>query len=407
MGVSGEPTAGLVPGVPVPALPDPAPPDPATSGGTCRFGDGLAIGPDLEGAAEVALAQALAPLGGAAPDLLCVFVAAGVPARSGLVEAAARQVMTASGARTTIGATAAGVCGDGRAVDHGPAVAVWAATLPGARLRPFRPDARPEDGLPTLHGDERSAVLLVDPYTFPLAGFLPHTGALPVVGGLASARGGPGSNRLFLDGEVHAHGAVGLLVGGDVAVATAVSQGCRPTGPPMTVTRAERNVLYELAGAPALVRLAQVVSAHPLARRRATARGLHLGVVVDEYVDEHPRDDFLVRGILDADEATGALVVGDVVEVGRTVRFQLRDAGTAAEDLALLLSQVEPRRRGALLFSCAERRALLGSPDRDVRAARDRLGAAAVAGLVVAGGIGPIGGRNHVHGHSAAVLAFG
>ena len=41
-----------------------------------------------------------------------------------------------------------------------------------------------------------------------------------------------------------------------------------------------------------------------------------------------PRDDFLVRGILDADEATGAVVVGDVVEVGRTVRFQVRDAGT-------------------------------------------------------------------------------
>jgi small ligand-binding sensory domain FIST len=26
---------------------------------------------------------------------------------------------------------------------------------------------------------------------------------------------------------------------------------------------------------------------------------------------------------------------------------------------------------------------------------------------VVAGGIGPIGGRNHVHGHCAAVLTFG
>ena len=104
--------------------------------------------------------------------------------------------MTASGARMTIGATAAGVFGDGRAVDHGPAVAVWAATLPGARsgLPAGRAagsgdtDAR----LPALDGDERAAVLLVDPHTFPLAGFLPHTGALPVVGGLASARGGPG-----------------------------------------------------------------------------------------------------------------------------------------------------------------------------------------------------------------------
>jgi len=146
----------------------------------------------------------------------------------------------------------------------------------------------------------------------------------------------------------------------------------------MTVTRAERNVLYELAGAPALTRLAEVVSAHPMPRRRAAARALQLGVVVDEYVDEHPRDDFLVRGILDADEATGAVVVGDVVEVGRTVRFQIRDAGTAAEDLALLLSP-SPGPRGALLFSCAERRALLGGPDRDVRAVRDRLGGAAVA----------------------------
>jgi len=393
VGVSGDPTAGLVPAAPV--VPDV---------GTCRFGDGLAIGPDLEGAAEVALAQALAPLDGVAPDLLCVFVAAGVPARIEAVEAAARQVMSTCGARTTIGATAAGVCADGRGVDHGPAVAVWAATLPGARLRTFRPDAR---SLPNLDGDERAAALLVDPHTFPLTGFLPHTGALPVVGGLASARGGPGSNRLFLDGEVHAHGAVGLLVGGDVAVGTAVSQGCRPTGPPMTVTRAERNVLYELAGAPALQRLSEVVSAHPLARRRATARGLQLGVVVDEYVDVHPRDAFLVRGILDADEATGAVVVGDVVEVGRTVRFQLRDAGTAAEDLALLLSTPAQGPRGALLFSCAERRALLGSPDRDVRAVRDRLGGAAVAGMVAAGEIGPVGGRNHLHGHSAAVLTFG
>jgi small ligand-binding sensory domain FIST len=393
VGVSGDPTAGLVPAAPV--VPDI---------GTCRFGDGLAIGPDLEGAAEVALAQALAPLDGVAPDLLCVFVAAGVPARIEAVEAAARQVMSTCGARTTIGATAAGVCADGRGVDHGPAVAVWAATLPGARLRAFRPDAR---SMPTLDGDERAAALLVDPHTFPLTGFLPHTGALPVVGGLASARGGPGSNRLFLDGEVHAHGAVGLLVAGDVTVGTAVSQGCRPTGPPMTVTRAERNVLYELAGAPALQRLSEVVSAHPLARRRATARGLQLGVVVDEYVDVHPRDAFLVRGILDADEATGAVVVGDVVEVGRTVRFQLRDAGTAAEDLALLLSTPAQGPRGALLFSCAERRALLGSPDRDVRAVRDRLGGAAVAGMVAAGEIGPVGGRNHLHGHSAAVLTFG
>lgn len=398
--MAGEPTTGVVPGVP----PGPAP----AAARPYRFGDGLGVGPDLEGAAEVALAQALDRLDGATPDVVCVFVAAGVPARPGAVEAAGRYVMGASGAATTIGASAAGVFADGRGVANGSAVAVWAAALPGARLRPFRLPAGGADGLPDP-ADERAGMLLVDPHTFPVAAFLPQTGALPLVGGLASARGGPGSNRLFLDGEVHAHGAVGLLFGGEVRAATVVSQGCRPTGPPMTVTRAERNVLLELAGAPALQRLAEVVDALPKARRRATARALRLGVVVDEYVEEHVRGDFLVRGILGADEATGAVAVGDVVEVGRTVRFQIRDAGTTAEDLAALLPPRgdAERPRGALLFSCAQRRALLGRADQDARTVRDRLGGAAVGGLLAAGEIGPVGGRNHLHGTSAAVLAFG
>jgi small ligand-binding sensory domain FIST len=306
------------------------------------------------------------------------------------------------------------VFGDGRGVAHGPAVSVWAAALPGARIRTFRLEGRRDrafggalDGLPDLDGEERAGALIVDPHTFPTAAFLPHTAPLPLVGGLASARGGPGSNRLFLDGEVHAHGAVGLLFGGHVRASAVVSQGCRPTGPPMTVTRAERNVLLELAGAPALTRLAEVVDALPVARRRATARALQLGVVVDEYADEHVRGDFLVRGILGADEATGAVAVGDVVEVGRTVRFHIRDAGAAAEDLAALLPSGGDGARGALLFSCAARRALLGRPDHDVHAVRDRFGGAAVAGLLAAGEIGPVGGRNHLHGQSASVLALG
>jgi small ligand-binding sensory domain FIST len=174
----------------------------------------------------------------------------------------------------------------------------------------------------------------------------------------------------------------------------------------MTVTRAERNVLLELAGAPALSRLAEVVDALPVARRRATARALQLGVVVDEYADEHVRGDFLVRGILGADEATGAVAVGDVVEVGQTVRFQIRDAGAAAEDLAALLPPGGAGARGALLFSCAARRRLLGRADHDVRSIRDRFGGA-VAGLLAAGEIGPVGGRNHLHGQSAAILALG
>ena len=66
---------------------------------------------------------------------------------------------------------------------------------------------------------------------------------LPLVGGLASSGGGAGATRLFRDGRSSNRGAVGVVLSTTpdtqhpVAVSTIVSQGTRPIGPAMTVTR--------------------------------------------------------------------------------------------------------------------------------------------------------------------------
>lgn len=379
-----------------------------------RFGDGLAVGPDLEGAAEVAVAQALAPLDGAVPDLVWVFVAPG-RLDGDAVEAAGRRAMELAGARTSVGGTSGGVIGDGRGVEHGPAVAVWAATLPGATVRPVRLTAeRSEDGVrvagfPEARSDDRVAALVVDPYSFPVGAFLQHGNAaqpgFPVVGGLTGAPGGPGANRLFLDGEVHDRGGVGVVLGGDAGVRTVVSQGCRPIGPAMVVTRAERNVLLELAGSPAYRRLAEIVTSLPPAEQELAGRGLHVGIAINEYADDHGRGDFLIRGVTGVDEETGSVAIGELVEVGQTVRFQVRDAAGAGEDLVELLG-TEPA-GGALLFSCNGRgTTMFETADHDPALLRRVLGDAGVAGFFAAGEIGPVGGRNHLHGFTASVLTF-
>lgn len=394
-----------------------------------RFGDGLAVGPDLQGAAEVAVAQALEPLGGAVPDLVWIFVA---PGRLGgdAAEAAGRRVMALAGGRTTVGTTAGGVIGDGRGVEHGPAIAVWAASLPGVTIRPFRLSVERSDGgirvqgFPPPRSDDRVAALVLDPYSFPVGGFLQHADStipgFPLVGGLAGAPGGPGANRLFLDGpgsdgpgfdgpgfdgEVHARGGVGVMLGGTVAARTVVSQGCRPIGPAMVVTRADRNVLLELAGTPAYRRLAEIVTSLPPEEQELAGRGLHVGIAMNEYADDHGRGDFLIRGVTGVDESTGAVAIGEVVEVGQTVRFQVRDAAGAGEDLAELLGP-DPA-RGALLFSCNGRgTTMFDDADHDVLTLRRTLGASGIAGFFAAGEIGPVGGRNHLHGFTASVLAF-
>lgn len=379
-----------------------------------RFGDGLAVGPDLVGAAEVALLQALGGIGGAVPDLLVVFVAPGVGQGPDQAAAAGRRVMEAGGARATIGATASGVIGDGQGQEHGPAVAVWAAVLPGARITPYRLQATRVGenlhvgGLPTPGSDDRVALVLADPATFPVGPFLERSNVsmpgFPLLGGLA---GGPGAARLFCDGEVVERGGVGVVLSGDAGVRTVVSQGCRPIGPPMVVTRADRHVLLELAGSPAYGRLVEILRGLPVEEQELASRGLHLGIAMDEYADHHGRGGFLVRGVVGVDPAAGAVAVGDTVEVGQTVRFQVRDAVGAGEDLTELLDGGAHPARGALLFSCHGRGAtMFDTADHDVATVRRALGPDGVGGFFADGEIGPVGGRNHLHGFTASVLTF-
>ncbi|NDU76168.1 histidine kinase [Actinomadura sp. DSM 109109] len=384
-----------------------------------RFGDGLALGPDLSSAAAKAVEQALAPLS-AAPDLVCVFVTGDDPAQ---IEDAARAAQLAAGPALLLGCSASGVIGAGRGVEERGAVSAWAAVLPGARLDAFRLETLKGDdrlivvGMPEGQDDDVVGVLLADPFSFPVDAFVERSDealpGLPLVGGLAEGSGlgatGQGEARLFVGGEVYRDGAVGVVIGGDVAAATVVSQGARPIGPDMVVTRAEENVLYELAGVPALEKLEQIVLGLPEEEQELAGRGLLIGVAMDEYADEHEHGDFLVRGVVGADTDTGAIAIGDVVDVGRTVRFQVRDAGAAEEDLAALLERFDLAPvEGALLISCNGRgQAMFPDSDHDAKVLDRAFGPAGVGGFFAAGEIGPVAGRNHVHGFTASILAFG
>jgi len=383
-----------------------------------RFGDGLACDADLSRAAERAARQALGPLSGRRPDLACVFVSGADPdAADDAGEVAARVL----GARVVVGCSAHGVIGDGRAVEETSAVAVWTAVLPEVNVRSFHlevirtPDGMAVVGLPERRADDAVVLLFADPYSFPVDGFVVRShdalDGLPIVGGIGLGIRGPGSTRLFLDGRVIDRGAVGVLLGGPVAARPLVSQGCRPVGPEMVVTRADGNVIRELAGVAALGKLESVIAALDPSEQALATDGLQLGIAMDEYAEVHERGDFLVRSIGGADGS--GLVVGDVVAVGQTVRFQVRDAAAADEDLCELLRKFRAESgfdtvEGALLISCNGRgRQLFSAPDHDVVTVRRELATGGVGGFFAAGEIGPVGGRNYLHGFTASILAFG
>ena len=175
---------------------------------------------------------------------------------------------------------------------------------------------------------------------------------------MASAAQGPGGNRLVLDGQVVTTGAVGVLLDPAAQIGTIVSQGCRPIGEPLIVTKSERNVLYEIGGERALDRLLESVRALPPKTSRSASNGLHLGRAVDESKADFSRGDFVIRNVIGVDKEVGAVAVGDLIDIGTTVQFHIRDAASADEDLRELVSGV-PARRCPGVHLQRPRRALL------------------------------------------------
>ncbi len=349
---------------------------------------------------------------GTAPDLAVLTVTA---PHAGAIEDISRAVRMMLNPRVVIGATAVSVLGGSREVEESAAISLWAARF-GVDLEPVRLEAfRSPSGEIIVAGggaigrNTGTLLLLADPFSFPAEEILEHlSGAasgVKIIGGMASAARAPGGNTLVLDGERFTDGAVGVWLPPEVPVTPVVSQGCRPIGQPLTVTRSERNVLYELAGQPALDRLMTLIDSLDAGDRNLASHGLHIGIVVDEHLAEFERGDFLVRGVLGADRDAGAVAVGAEIEIGTTVQFHVRDAMTAHEDLEAMM--VGRDSASALVFTCNGRGShLFGIADHDAAEISGALDGRPVAGMFCAGEIGPVGGRNVVHGFTASVALF-
>jgi small ligand-binding sensory domain FIST len=372
---------------------------------------------DAGEAASLAVAEARASLGGASPEFAVLFASAHFlgPATA-LVTAVTQEL----GAVPLIGCVADGVIGGAREVESGPAVSLWLAAGAG----PVETFAMDFVGTASggafggyLFGPSPEGVhlMLCDPFTFPAGDLLTHLnssapGAV-VMGGMASGGLAQRQSRLFLDGRVITHGAVGAHLP-QAEIHPLVAQGCRPVGAPFTITGADGSTILELGGRPPLERLQELAAALHGRDRELLAQGVHLGLVINDSEAEPGQGDFLIRGLVGADAESGAVAVGGEVEVGQAVQFHVRDADSADEDLRRTLKREAVALRGrpaagALLFTCNGRGSgLFAGPDHDAGLLAETLGQIPVAGFFCAGEIGPVGGRNFLHTFTASTALF-
>lgn len=375
-----------------------------------RFAAGGSQHPDSPVAIGEAIGQVLEGLDGRHPTLAALFFSDHhIPELREIVDTC-HEVLRPE---TLIGASAQGVVAGSTEMEAGPCLSLFALYEPEARIEPLLLEtiSAGEDlavmGWPKWDGGPATMILLADPFSFPVGALLDYLNAyapdVKAVGGMASAASAPRQNRLLLDRTVTTEGAVGAIVAG-IPVEPLVSQGCSPIGRPLIVTKAESNVVYELAGKPATERLREAL-AETTDNARLALRGLHIGIVVDERQTDFERGDFVIRNVIAADQDSGAIALGDEVEVGRTVQFHVRDAEASHEELVSMLSGKQAD--AALLFTCNGRGAsFFGTPHHDASVVSESLGQVPVAGFFCAGEIGPVGTKNFLHGFTASLALF-
>ena len=327
-----------------------------------------------------------------------------------------------SSPRSFVGCTAVGVAGG---CDRGrrrprPVGVRGAASARGGSTASRSTRSRPTTAWrsrvgPTSVPARGTLLMLADPFSFPVARLSRLCNAqvpeLTVDRRAARRPGrGPGGNRLVFDDRVLTSGAVAVMCSDDVPVRAVVSQGCRPIGKPLTVTR--RRAQPRATSSRASPRCA-------VCRRSCTAAtdderelmrdGLHLGLVVDEHRLDFDRGDFLVRNVLGADQCDGVARR----RRGRRRRHRPSSSRSATpRPPTKICVHLLERRRTATARCCspatAGARTCSREPDHD--ASVDR-GAARIrcrsSGAFCAGEIGPVGGRNFLHGFTASVAVFG
>jgi small ligand-binding sensory domain FIST len=195
-------------------------------------------------------------------------------------------------------------------------------------------------------------------------------------------------------------------------LAGVTSQGCTPIGDTWTLTKVDENIIHEIGNRPAYEVLAETFNGLTPEEQKSARGNLFIGLVVNEYLDEFHRGDFLIRNLLGADPNSGSIAVGALPRLGQTVQFQRRSAAAATEDMNELLARTKSKLGDATIYggclcSCNGRgQNMFGKPNHDAEMVQQRLGPLGLAGFFCNGEIGPIGERNFLHGYTASLALF-
>ena len=245
-----------------------------------------------------------------------------------------------------------------------------------------------------VHGDPRNGQMA------PLIAQMPDTiGNGYLVGGLTSSQ----THYFQLADELCEGSLSGVVFDEQVPIMTGLTQGCSPVGPTHALTECDSNIAITIDNRPALEVMKEDIG-EILARDLSRIGGY---IFAGFPVADSDTGDYLVRNLLGIDPTSGALAIGDYLQVNSPIMFCKRDGRTAVEDLQRMVNKLKDRARsnikGALYFTCLGRgQHMFGEPHRELELISEILGEIPLAGFYANGEIA----GNRLYGYTGVLTLF-
>ena len=334
-----------------------------------------------------------------------------------------------------------------------PAMAVMLLELPSDQYRVFSGVAPLGIGF-----EAQTALVHADGHTADLGELIAEvagrTDAGYVFGGLASSSRRSLQFAIGGDGNISGHGGAsgvfegglsGVAFGPAVTMVSRVTQGCAPVSKSRVVTAADRNLVLELDGAPALdVLLGDLaVSLERPEEAIDAVRSTLVGLVRADAVKLRPDkqgavrstgnfgDDVTVRHIIGLDPTRRGIAIAENLEEGAELAFCRRNVQAARADLMRICAEIReelepqeislevahalqdseleaaphPARRiaGAVYVSCSGRGGPhFGGDSAELQIVRRALGDVPLVGFFADGEIA----RSHLYGYTGVLTVF-
>jgi small ligand-binding sensory domain FIST len=271
------------------------------------------------------------------------------------------------------------------------------------------------DFLAKSHDESSLMILLPDTYNGNpqplLASMMSRAGFHPVVGAGSSEGLGSGATYQLCGDKVASNAIAGAYLSGEFDLYIDITQGCQPITAPMTITKAERNLIHQIDGKPALEVFARLLKGPLADDLRRALMVLFVGLPADLSENSVADGKYLVRNIIGLDPENGVVGVAEEVHEGEAMIFAMRDGQRAREDLNQMLSRQAARLGGkkpafGLYFNCCARgSSLYGIPDIDSAYICQALGDLPLIGMFGGYELAPLGQANRLFAYTG-VLAL-